>query len=284
MSSRDLELEIAAEARLTRTAILVVFSFTIAFTIVNATSILMEAARDGNDVHPLRPWFVEGSSAIYIMLLFFPLLYLERRFPIETTSWANHIPIHLIAALVWSGAHILGMGVTREALAPLILGQPYEFFDDPGPVNVVLYELRKDLVTYTLQLMTLTALRTIEWHRLEALAARRAAKTDHRLTLKCGGRTLHVEASGFVSAKAAGNYVELTTRTGSHLARMTLRELETQLLAADVDVVRVHRSWLVNRSCITEVTPTGEGDVTISLETGTTIPGSRRYRDRLDAA
>ena len=70
---------------------------------------------------------------------------------------------------------------------------------------------------------------------------------------------------------------------GRQLARLTLAELERQLRDAGVDVVRVHRSWLVNRASIAEIAPTGEGDVTITLRDGDTAPGSRRYREPLAA-
>lgn len=260
------------------------FALTIAITIVNATSTLMEVARDGGEIHPLRPWLIEGTSALYVLILFFGLLRLERRFPVEASNWRTHIPIQILGAVIWSILHVVAMGYTRELIFPYLLDWDYHFFAHPGPLEVFFYEFRKDILTYTLQLMALSALRTIEWHRLEAIAARQAARQDHRLTLKCGGRTMHVEASGFLSAKAAGNYVEVRLQNGEHLARMTLAELEKQLADAGIGAVRVHRSWLVNRSAITEVRPTGEGDVVLTLSNGDTIPGSRRYRDRLNAA
>ena len=126
-----------------------------------------------------------------------------------------------------------------------------------------------------------SALRTIEWHRMEAAAACRDARETQRLTLKCGGRVMHLEATNFLAAKAAGNYVEIDFQTGSHLARITLGELQNQLLEARVDAIRCHRSWLVNQDQIREIRPTGEGDVEITLDSGQQIPGSRRYRDQL---
>ena len=120
--------------------------------------------------------------------------------------------------------------------------------------------------------------------QLEAEVARAEARQTHRLTLKCGGRTLRIAADEFRAAQAAGNYVEIRLAGGEHLARSTLTELERQLSEAGIDAVRVHRSWLVNRDAIREIAPTGEGDVAITLDTGAKVPGSRRYRDRLDAA
>ncbi|HBF89820.1 MAG TPA: LytTR family transcriptional regulator, partial [Hyphomonas atlantica] len=39
-----------------------------------------------------------------------------------------------------------------------------------------------------------------------------------------------------------------------------------------------HRSHLVNLDRVSEIVPTGEGDVTLRLDTGAEVPGSRRYR------
>ncbi|MBO6795672.1 LytTR family DNA-binding domain-containing protein [Maricaulis sp.] len=284
MENREYNLEQDAERRLRLTAMIAVFSLTLIMMTLNASSLLMEASRDGREINPLFPWLSEGTSAFYILVLFFGLLWLERRFPIERGTWRRNLVVHAGAALVWSSLHILAMGLTREAIYPALLGWDYRFFSYPGPFEVFLYELRKDLVTYTLQLMTLTALRTIEWHRMEAAAARRDARETQRLTLKCGGRIMHLEAMNFLTAKAAGNYVEIEFQTGSHLARITLAELQNQLVEARVDAVRCHRSWLVNRAQIREIRPTGEGDVEITLDSGRQVPGSRRYRDQLKRA
>lgn len=222
MENREYQLEQDAERRLRLVAIIVVFSLTLVMMTVNASSLLMEAARDRREIHPLFPWLSEGTNAFYILILFFGLLWLERRFPIEPGTWRRNLLIHAGVAIAWSVVHVMAMGLTRNAIYPVLLDWDYRFFAYPGPMEVFLYEFRKDLVTYTLQLMTLTALRTIEWHRMEAAAARRDAREPQRLTLKCGGRVMHLEATNFLAAKAAGNYVEIDFQTGSHLARITL--------------------------------------------------------------
>jgi DNA-binding LytR/AlgR family response regulator len=65
---------------------------------------------------------------------------------------------------------------------------------------------------------------------------------------------------------------------------MTLRRLEGLLLAAGDRHMRVHRSYVVNVGEVREVTPSGEGDLRLTLSDGTVAPGSRRYRERLLAA
>jgi DNA-binding LytR/AlgR family response regulator len=61
---------------------------------------------------------------------------------------------------------------------------------------------------------------------------------------------------------------------------MTLTELERLLDDAGGHHVRVHRSHVVNLDHVRGITPTGEGDALIELDTGDTVPGSRRYRER----
>lgn len=72
--------------------------------------------------------------------------------------------------------------------------------------------------------------------------------------------------------RAAGQY---------HLPRITLSELEQRLQDAGIDAVRVHKSYIVNRRMIADVSPSGEGDIRIRLIDGSEIKGSRRYRSRL---
>jgi DNA-binding LytR/AlgR family response regulator len=104
--------------------------------------------------------------------------------------------------------------------------------------------------------------------------------------LRSGGRTFHARAGDFLSAKAAGNYVEARFAGApgapqGFLARTTLTALETQLREAGVDARRVHRSWLINGDAIAATAPTGDGDLKIRLRDGSEVPGSRRYRSAI---
>ncbi|WP_417488865.1 LytTR family DNA-binding domain-containing protein [Maricaulis sp.] len=282
MSTLEFQNEQAAERRAGLHALIAFSAMAMAFWVVNSTSIIMEEARDGHGFNAWKAWFLEGSSTAYMLLLcWVAVRRWERRFPIGAASWTRWLPAHIGGAVIFSGLHVAAMGLTREALFPVLFNEAYHFFGDP--LQTFLYELRKDVLSYAAVVLTLTGFRTIEWHRLEAAAARTEARTHHRVNLKCGGRVMHLTAAEFSSAKAAGNYVEARFGTRTHLARMTLNELDSLLRDAGVDAVRVHRSWLVNREMITETVPTGEGDVTLTLSNGETIPGSRRYRDRLAA-
>ena len=282
MSTLDFRNEQEAERRAGLHALLAFSALGLAFWVVNSTSIIMEEARDGQVFNAWIAWFLEGSSTAWLLILcWLAVRPWERRYAVGASSWTRWLPAHIGGALVFSALHVAGMGLTRNALFPLLFDVSYQFFENP--LQTFVYELRKDMLSYTLVVLTLTGFRMIEWHRLEATAARTEARTHQRVNLKCGGRVMHLAATEFSSATAAGNYVEARFGAREHLARMTLGELDRLLREAGIDAVRVHRSWLVNRSMIAESTPTGEGDVTLTLTNGEKVPGSRRYRDRLAA-
>ena len=119
--------------------------------------------------------------------------------------------------------------------------------------------------------------------RHERLADGRHARQTGRVTLKSGGRTIWIDARTFDWAEAAGNYVEVRAAGRSHLARIGLAALEAQLREAGLDVVRIHRSFLVNRGSLQEVQPLGDGDFQVKTKDGAILRGSRRYRRNLEA-
>ena len=50
-----------------------------------------------------------------------------------------------------------------------------------------------------------------------------------------------------------------------------------------MDVVRVHRSRIVNRAKVIEIAPSRDGDFRIKTTDGSELGGSRRYRHLLPA-
>lgn len=251
------------------------------FWVIASTSIDTEFARDGRAGPPFFSWVTEGSSVIMTALMAPAMMWLGLRAPLEPGRWMSSLPWHIAGFLGYTSLHVLGMVLIREGVWAFGYGGDYEFFHD-SPWREIVYEARKDIGTYAGYQIIMAVSLALQMRQLEVDVARAEARQSHRLTLKCGGRTLRIAADEFRAAQAAGNYVEIGLASGRHLARSTLTELEKQLGEAGVDAVRVHRSWLVNRGAIREIAPTGEGDVTITLDTGTQIPGSRRYRARLD--
>lgn len=271
-----------AERRALVRASVISVGMILTFYMVNSLSIMTEFRWSGSERPAHFAWVQEGT-AIFAMLVGLPLaMWLGHRFPIEPGRLRSSLAVHAGGLIVYSLIQITLMFVIRFAIWPGLFGNEYSVSGTWSDVYV--YEFRKQMMAYIAFQMILSTDMTLERARLAARAARTEAQTQHRITLRCGGTVRLLEAAGFERARAAGNYVEARFSGRDHLARMTMAELERLLAAADLNVVRVHRSWLINRDLVTEIAPTGEGDVMLTLTTGEQVPGSRRYRERLQAA
>jgi two-component system, LytTR family, response regulator len=115
---------------------------------------------------------------------------------------------------------------------------------------------------------------------LELLAERIDAEGQtRRFVVKAGDGYRLVKASDITSVQAQGNYVKLTTASGSHMMRMTMADVEKRL---DPKVfARIHRSTVVNIDCIRQITPAWRGDFEVLLADGQKLRMSRHFRDRL---
>lgn len=275
LTAQDRELE---RRTWVRVALICVVAFPVVAAI-NAMSLITDAQRSHTETHWGEPWLLELTSVAGALVLVPALAALERRFPLVPGSMARHGAVLAVASVPFSLIHVAIMVGLRKVLVPLISGAEYTFFAEP--LTDLLYEYRKDLFIYAVVIGLLTLSRQIELAHQESAAARAEAHDSGRLTLKSGGRTIHLRARDLDWAQAGGNYVDVMAAGQSYLPRITLSELEQQLRSAKVDVVRVHRSRLVNRERITEVRPTRSGDVEIRLADGTIVKGSRRYRDQL---
>lgn len=248
---------------------------------INALSQQTDAVRMGSAIDPALPWIYELTS-VGTMLLLVPLvILLERRFPLVPGNIARSLAALAAGSVLFSLLHVAGMVLLRTALVPSLVGGDYTFFDEP--LTDLVYEYRKDLFPFAAIIGMISLSRSIEEGREEAEAARAVAHDTGRLTLKSGGRTIFLDAASLEWARAAGNYVELSAGGRTHLPRITLTALEEQLRAAGIDVVRVHRSHVVNRAMIAEVAPAGDGDYRVRLRDGQELRGSRRYRDQISA-
>ena len=93
------------------------------------------------------------------------------------------------------------------------------------------------------------------------------------------GPATRVQLSQILAITAAGNYVEFALEDGRKLLmRSSLAGVENDLTPRGF--VRTHRSWLVNTARVTELSPDGSGDYTVSLTT-MKAPLSRRFPEAL---
>jgi len=117
--------------------------------------------------------------------------------------------------------------------------------------------------------------------RQSALLAelRPSPKPAERLAVKSGGRVVFVKISDIDWIEAAHNYVELHVGKESHLLRETLNAIEERL--SSEQFVRISRSTIVNIDRVKELQPLFHGEYTVTLQNGTRVTLSRRYRDKL---
>lgn len=105
------------------------------------------------------------------------------------------------------------------------------------------------------------------------------ARPLERLAVKTGGRVIFVKLEEIDYIEAAHNYVELHVQKQSHLLRETLNSIEARLPADKF--VRISRSVMVNIERVKELQPLFYGEYTVTLQNGTRLTLSRRYRNKL---
>lgn len=106
-----------------------------------------------------------------------------------------------------------------------------------------------------------------------------AAKAPERIAVKSGGSILWVNLADVDWIGSADNYAELHVGVKSHLLRETLSALEARL--DPEQFVRISRSIIVNATRIKELKRLFYGGCEITLQSGTKLTLSRRYRDKL---
>jgi DNA-binding LytR/AlgR family response regulator len=95
--------------------------------------------------------------------------------------------------------------------------------------------------------------------------------------LRDGSTRIRIEPREILWISSAGNYVEYSLADGvNHLVRGTLAAEEARL--TPFNIVRVHRTRLVNLTRVRGLKTGANGDFELTLDTGQTISGSRRYR------
>jgi two-component system LytT family response regulator len=95
--------------------------------------------------------------------------------------------------------------------------------------------------------------------------------------VKTDGELHFVEQSDIRWIEAQGDYIRVHGRNRNLLTRMTLTQALRQL-APDL-FVRIHKSTIINRTCVRCLGPTTAWGRTVELDDGTKLNISRGYRD-----
>lgn len=96
------------------------------------------------------------------------------------------------------------------------------------------------------------------------------------------GRVYLFDPSRLSSIQAIGNYVEITTDNQRVQLRMTLTEVAARLDPRAFS--RVHRSWIVARAAMTQITSLPGARFDIRLKDGRRVPGGRAFSQYVTAA
>lgn len=238
---------------------------------VNVTSLLDERRSLGQPVEPWQPWIWETTSYVVWMALLPVIFWITRRAGSRLTPlW--QVVAHLIATVPISLLHSSAMFGLRLAA--------YAAFDDryrlSGPMGeVLLYEYRKDVVTYAVIVATLLLL-----SRLTAQpASAPEPEGEARIEVRDGSRTFFLKPTDLQWVGAAGNYVELHGDSATWLIRRTMANMVTEL--EPLGFVQIHRSRLVRRDLIAKIQTRQSGDFEVTLRSGAVVGGSRRFRGNL---
>jgi hypothetical protein len=254
-----------------------VAAVTLGIGIVNALSTAQDVARHGGAYDLRTPLLWEMSSVVMIILIA-PVLFVAIRRMRQPSGWLTRAALAVAAIVAFSALHIAGMVGLRK-LAMLLIGGSYDFHFSLG---TLVYEFRKDVITC---LLIGGALWLIDSRR-EAQQSRQLQRSvgqdlpsakPHMVWLRDGSSRIRIEPAEILLISSAGNYVEYSLAGGiNHLVRGTLAGEEARL--KQYNVVRVHRTRLVNLSRVTSFKGGANGDFELTLDTGQSISGSRRYR------
>jgi len=105
--------------------------------------------------------------------------------------------------------------------------------------------------------------------------------TSSHIVVKDVGKVRLIDINDIIWINGAGNYVELHFTKGHTpiLHRETMKNIEEKLRPQGF--IRIHRSTLVRKNSICELTPTDSGDYKIKLKNDISLNLSRRYKSCL---
>lgn len=251
--------------------------------VVLATTQIMDAQAHGLEMPTWQAFLLEASSVIVILALV-PVLVkiLGERF--ESCSLKKQILMHLALSVAFSCLHILGMTALRQ-LGFWLAGETY---NAGAWFQVLLYEYRKDLMTYLSIVLIIYAYRLLV-RRLRGEAkyiplgeSEQKQEKPDRLLVKKLGKEFLVSVKDIDWVEAAGNYANLHVRDRIYPMRITMNRLQA-LLPAD-EFFRIHRSTIVNLHRVDHIEPQDSGDYLVTLSNGKELGFSRRYRENFKAA
>lgn len=252
--------------------------------VINSRLSWLEIDRVGLPFQPWEPVCWEVTSALVSLALVPAVIAFERRFPLQFQNWRRALVAHALATIPYCLLHVGGMVALRKAVYAL-KGSFYDFGDWPRELG---YEFLKDWKSYVgvlalvyfyrLLLLRLQGEATLLDAPDEGPAVEPIERPDRFLVRKLGKEFL-LAANDIEFLQASGNYINLRVRGRDYPLRATMASLEPRMDPARF--LRVHRSYMINLDCLSEIEPLETGDARLLMSDGTRIPCSRRYRSAL---
>lgn len=234
--------------------------------------VAQSAARDSGETALAAAGFV----ALEILLLL-PLLpvagWQARRLSDSDGRRPATVVLTLVSAVGLVVAYRAGVlcAALFAELGEVSLRQLALWWEHAGP-----WQLQADLLVYA------GAGALLAGRRPDSAPEPETARVPDRLTVRSGGtvRVLAVEEIRWI--EGAGSNVRIHTSGRSHLLRDTLAGLASRLEPAGF--VRVHRSAILNLSCLESLTSAGRGRWEARLSDGTVVPVAASRTDGLEDA
>jgi hypothetical protein len=243
----------------------------------------IEFAREGDDWNRWVPWVLEFTSHVGMAAIVPLILWFDRRFPINASTWRISVPAHALFSVVASLIHVLIMYFGRVMLYRLYSPDARYHWEHWG--QDFGYEYLKDFRTYMLILAIFYLYRFIIL-RLQGEAGYVSDDEDEtsvpvsdRFLVKKFGREFLVRVNDIEWIESAGNYVNLHVRGRVYPLRDTMTSISEKL--ATLGFQRVHRSAIVNLDQVAEIVAFDTGDGEARLRTDIRVPVSRRFRKEL---
>ena len=211
------------------------------------------------------------TSAVAVLLLVPCVAWWLSRFPLRRDRLVAAQVGHALGTVLFAVAHYLLIVGFRYVV--FLFSEHTYVFSDYWFRNLVI-EYQKDIKIYLVTVGIIAAYRHIRAARRTTPAA---TVTTDRLVVQTGKGETIIRRDDIEYLEAARNYVTVSTGDRDFLVRNTLAKLEE--LLAPGQIVRTHRSYLVNIDKVEEIRTTDTGGYEIHLESGRTVPLSRGYRD-----
>jgi hypothetical protein len=270
-----------------RTPLVVATAWVIVQAVVNSLSVANDLARRGVRVDPAQPWIWESSSAAGLLVCFWVLLIFDDALRSRVRSVWARLAAYAAASIVFCIGHVALMVALRH-LAYWLAGWRYDF----GPWgDGLLYEYRKDVLTFIVMLVGLTV-----WRRLVSRAPPAASILEESepapqpvlqpepepaptFLVRTPQGDLLIRADEIDWVEAQGNYVALHVQGEARLMRQTLAEMQTRL--ASHGFIRTHRRALVNRQRMQAILTPDLGEPGVRLSSGQVAPLSESRRSEV---